>query len=105
MALEVEEKNIKTGTIVKILDKEYKVINNENEDIKFVPLSQEEQSKRDFLKDLHREDFNDIDNILGKPSFEILFSQGIIETQGFQLTLSEFNSMTKEEQENFKKCL
>ena len=49
-------------------------------------------------------DTQNIGNVL-RPSFETLFSQGIIETQGFQLTLSEFNSMTKEEQDNFKKCL
>lgn len=40
-----------------------------------------------------------------RPSFETLLSTGRVETQGFYLTLEEFNSMSKEEQDNFKKCL
>ena len=40
-----------------------------------------------------------------RPSFETLLSKGRVESQGFYLTLEEFNSMSKEEQDNFKKCL
>ena len=40
-----------------------------------------------------------------KPSFESLFTKGYIESQGFRLTLDEFNSLSEEEQENFKNCL
>ena len=37
--------------------------------------------------------------------YRTLLKEGKIENQGYTLTLEEFNSMTKEEQDNFIKCL
>ena len=42
---------------------------------------------------------------LANAVYETLLKEGKIENQGYTLTLEEFNSMTKEEQDNFIKCL
>ena len=41
----------------------------------------------------------------GRPSFEEIYTEGRILVQGLYLTLEEYNSMSEEEQENFKNCL
>ena len=41
----------------------------------------------------------------GRPNFEEIYTEGRILVQGLYLTLEEYNSMSEEEQENFKNCL
>lgn len=73
---------------------------------------EKENAAKQAIRDVYEKTFNTqmTDTLLLSPElanavYETLLKEGKIENQGYTLTLEEFNSMTKEEQDNFIKCL